>query len=941
MPKIPESEIERVKRETDLVALIQSRGVALKQQGTNWTGLCPFHEDQNTPNLIVTPRKGLFRCMAADCGRTGNAIQFVEWHDGVSFRHAFELLAEGGKAAFTQINGHAKKTTVPKLPCPLDPEADEATLLEQVVVFYADRLRQSQPALDYLASRGLDDGELIKKYEIGFSDRSLGLRLPFRNRATGKQLRDKLVKAGVYRESGHEHLTGRVVIPIRDPQSGRIVQLYGRRIDPRAQKETRHLCLPRPQTGIFNAEALKQREIILCESIIDALTFIRHGMDAATCVFSTTNLSEQLFEAIKEAKIESVRLAFDADKSGEAATQKAAERLQSIGVECWQCKLPWGSDANSYALDQGPQALKQALRDAQWLGAGSPGNIGSTNSSSSFLAAKEAATPAANGAAKKKKATDVKSAKAPAAQITRKGEHHELRLGDRVYRVGGLEKNHSLEVMKITLRVMIENGFFHIDALDLYRDIERRKFIERAAEETQLEKELLKRDLGKLLLCLEQLQEERLNAPLEAAAATVELSPEEEAEALKFAKSPGLFNKIADALKTCGLVGERNNGMAIYLAGTSRLLPRPLAVMIQSTSAAGKTTLMEAVLDLFPAEEKVKYSAMTGQSLYYMAEQSLKNKILAVVEEEGAEKAGYALKLLQSEQELRIASTGKDPQSGRMQTEEYHVEGPAAIVLTTTSVDIDEELMNRCLVLSVDESREQTERIQTAQREAETPEGIVAAGDGDAVLARLQNFQRLLKPMKVANPFATQLTFTAERTRTRRDNMKYLGLIKAVALLHQFQREPITLKNASGNDVRMLPVTVKDIEAANRIAPEILGRSLDELPPQTRRLLEKVKTMVREKMKTKDIEQNLCHFSRREVRERVGWGATQTRIHLERLADLEYIVARHGRNGRAYQYELLIDANESEQTAHIGLLDPGKLSQIHNYSGNLTGKTDT
>ena len=267
MPRIPESEIERVKRETDLVALVRSRGVALKQQGTNWTGLCPFHEDRNTPNLIVTPKKGLFRCMAAGCGRSGNAIQFVEWHDGVSFRHAFELLANGGRAAFTQHNGHAKKTTVPKLPCPLDPEADEATLLEQVIAFYAERLRRSQPALDYLASRGLDDEELIKKFEIGYADRTLGLRLPQRNRATGKQLREKLISTGVYRESGHEHLTGRVIVPIRDPQTKQITQLYGRRIDPKAPADTRHLYLPKPQAGIFNPEALNQREIILCESI--------------------------------------------------------------------------------------------------------------------------------------------------------------------------------------------------------------------------------------------------------------------------------------------------------------------------------------------------------------------------------------------------------------------------------------------------------------------------------------------------------------------------------------------------------------------------------------------------------------------------------------------------------------------------------------------------
>ncbi len=122
MPRIPEEEIERVKRETDLVALIQSRGVKLKQQGKNWIGFCPFHDDTDTPNLIVTPEKGLFRCMASQCGKSGNAIQFVQWFDGVSFRHAFEVLSSGAVAVFTQTNGQTKQSTVPKLPCPVDEE---------------------------------------------------------------------------------------------------------------------------------------------------------------------------------------------------------------------------------------------------------------------------------------------------------------------------------------------------------------------------------------------------------------------------------------------------------------------------------------------------------------------------------------------------------------------------------------------------------------------------------------------------------------------------------------------------------------------------------------------------------------------------------------------------------------------------------------------------
>jgi hypothetical protein len=169
---------------------------------------------------------------------------------------------------------------------------------------------------------------------------------------------------------------------------------------------------------------------------------------------------------------------------------------------------------------------------------------------------------------------------------------------------------------------------------------------------------------------------------------------------------------------------------------------------------------------------------MTGQSLYYMGETDLKHKVLAIVEEEGASRAAYALKLLQSEGSLSIASTGKDAATGRLVTHEYRVEGPVAIFLTTTAIEIDEELLNRCLVLSVDEDREQTRAIHRAQREAQTLEGLLKRRERDDIAKLHRNAQRLLRPLAVVNPRAGELTFPDSLTRTRRDHMKYLTLIR-------------------------------------------------------------------------------------------------------------------------------------------------------------------
>ncbi len=987
MPRIPEEEIERLKRDTDLIALIQSRGVALKRQGANWSGLCPFHEDKQTPNLIVTPGKGLWRCMASQCGKAGNAIQFVQHFDGLSFRHAFELLAHGGQRAFERPpNGSTqpKKSYTTRLPSPIDlgdqneagsgketgegQEKPDGEILAQVARYYHERLPLNPDALAYLQSRGLGAPELIQRFQIGFADRSLGLRLPLKQNKQGAAIRARLAGLGVYRKkTGHEHLNGCVVVPVLDPETRQPAQLYGRRIDPKAPKDKRHLYLARPQLGIFNPDALKQREIILCESILDALTFIAHGMEATTCTFGSGNLPAHLLEAIQQTGVESVRLAFDADQSGEAASTKAASALQALGIQCFQVKLPWGSDPNQYAQDQGGEALRQAVRNAVWLGEEVPKAAPLKDRTPSKTEKGEATkapqdqsrTPsslAACLAAKGKDAGDKEgegnaptpspeaptgpaaSASPPAPALHAVGDHLHLTLATpaRHYRITGLERNAGLESLKITLRLTFEDQsgpLFHLDTLDLCRDTERRRFIERAAEETRLEKPLIKRDLGRLLLLLETHQENRLNPdPDQAQAQPIpQLTPEEHKEALHLLQSPDLLAKLAQAFQQSGIVGEETNALTIALACTSRLLNKPLAVIIQSTSAAGKSTLMEAALALFPPETQVKYSAMTGQSLYYLGETNLAHKILAIAEEEGAEKASYALKLLQSEGKLTIASTGKDPHTGRMETQEYHVEGPCTIILTTTSIDIDEELKNRCLILTVDESKEQTQRIHQIQRQARTSAGLEAQQQRETARTLLQNAQRLLKPCTVANDYANQLTFAEESTRTRRDHEKYLTLIETIAFLHQYQRQ----LNSRGH----LPVTKEDIQAANQIAQEVLARSLDELPPQTRNLLEHIKALVRERLAErtregddtgeddapKQPDQRHIHFTRKDLRERIGWSVTQTRIHLERLVELEYIQPRHGRNGISFRYELLIDAHEPEGISHIGLIDPEKL----------------
>jgi hypothetical protein len=246
------------------------------------------------------------------------------------------------------------------------------------------------------------------------------------------------------------------------------------------------------------------------------------------------------------------------------------------------------------------------------------------------------------------------------------------------------------------------------------------------------------------------------------------------------------------------------------------------------------------------------------------------------------------------------------------------------IFLTTTAVDIDEELLNRCLVLTVDESREQTEAIHRLQRERRTAKGLAMKRKRASILKVHHNAQRLLRPVEVLNPYADALTFRSDRTRLRRDHEKYLSLIDTIALLHQYQREQ--KKNEDGSSY--VEVTLSDIEAANKLAHEVLGRSLDELPPQTRRLLTLLEAWVDQQCEARNLERSDFHFSRRQLREAFGWGDTQLKVHLCRLLDMEYLELHRLPGQSGYFYELLYNGEGTDGSRFLsGLIDPAKLKK--------------
>lgn len=973
MARIPETEIERLKTEVSVQQLAESRGIVFKKSGANLLGHCPFHDDK-TPSLVITPDKNLWHCLGA-CQMGGGPIDWVIKANGISFRHAVELLRTDSALA-AGIGAPIKISRRPKL-APVASSADDQALLQQVIGFYHQSCLESPEALAYLTKRGLTDQAMIAHFQLGYANRTLGYRLPAKNVKAGAELKSRLQQIGILRESGHEHFNGSLVIPVID-SNGHISEVYGRKLrdDLRTGTPT-HLYLSadnRASRGIWNEAALQHsQDIILCEALIDALTFWQAGYQHVTASYGVSGFTPDHLAAFQRYRTKRVWLAYDRDEAGDKAAISLAEQLMGIGIECYRIQFPKGMDANEYALKVTPanKSLGILINKATWLGKGaqptSPQNLPAASPPKNMaapvasvvsipsLAAMPALEPLETIAPAETSSAPAESAEPASTNNTVNADEVLFNFEQRRYRVRGLPKNLSPETLKINL--LISSGeLYYVDTFDLYHARSRQQYLQAAAKEIAVPEHTIKHDLGKILLQLETLQAERINKATQPQVVVPVMNAIEREAALTLLRSPDLLDKIVEDFNACGLVGERTNKLVGYLAAISRKLERPLAIVVQSSSAAGKSSLMDAVLAMTPNEERIKYSAMTGQSLFYMGETNLQHKILAIVEEEGASRASYALKLLQSEGELMIASTGKDATTGNLITQEYRVTGPVMIFLTTTAIEIDEELMNRCIVLTVDEGRSQTQAIHHLQRQRRTLDGLINRQSKDAILNLHRNAQRLLRPLAIVNPYADQLTFLSDKTRTRRDHEKYLTLIDSIALLHQHQRTTYTTPashSADGRSVDYIEVTIEDIKQANRLTHEVLGRSLDELPPQTRRLLNLVVAMVKamvEKMADTTAEgkeqqdriaRTELRFSRKDVRAATGWGDTQLKIHLARLAELEYLLVHRAERGQGYVYELLYDGDGSTVPHLTGLLNVDALSQAQNqdYDPQRSGQT--
>jgi len=854
-PTLNRTELDDLKARVDLVELFRQHGLQPQKKGKNWLCRCPFHDDQEA-SLSIQSERRLWQCFG--CKAAGDGFDFLRLKEKLDFPAALAVMQTlaGDVPAAAQVVTQG-----------LPGNFKRSELLARVAEIYHKRFCESQEAQGYLKGRGLSSAELWKAFQVGFCDGTLLKTLPNEG-----PLLEALEALGVLTAEGKEHLRGCVVVPLSHPDLG-VVGLYGRRI--RADAKNRHLYLPGPHQGVLNWQALKaSATVVLTESVLDAMAAWQSGVRAVSCLYGTQGLPGALQELMQRFGTREVVLALDGDRAGIEATERLSGELSDVSLA--RVDFPDGQDPCQVLCEQGEAGLRELLN-------------------------------------KRKAQPCVATAEVQRAPLER---GFEMLLGDITYRVELIPPFSSR--LRANVAAYHAQGRWIRDRVDFYLQRDRDKLARQLSQQLQLSRPVAEQQVSQLLEESENwVRQSRKPDPAEAAQKQREMTSQEKAEALRFLRHPELARQLLDDMEALGYIGEENPKLLAYLIGVSRKLPRPLSGIILSQSGCGKSTLTEIIEQLTPPEDVMMFTRITAQALQYMAQFLLRGKLIIVEERTGAESAEYSIRILQSRQKLTQAVPQKDPSTGKISTQIITVEGPVAYLETTTDPRINHENATRCFEITLDESQEQTERIQQAQRARRLISKINLQRQGEAICQRHHNAQRLLQPVLVFIPYADKLTFPSRKLRNRRDHERFLCLIEASAFLHQYQRE--RGQTEDGDDYVL--ASLDDYRLAYQLANEVLSMTLHELSRPAKDLWEKVRSWLWAQA-ADQVREFL--FSRKDLRRVTELEDHQLRNALQELVDMEYLEVVSGGNGRTLLYRLLAT---TEEEAPVALLSPDELER--------------
>ena len=587
--------LARLREEVSVQRLVESAGVVLVGRRGALTGACPWCH--TAKGLVVDRVANSWAC--SGCGVSGGPVEWVMRTEGVSARHAVELLREGLPVTPPAGGKGARRSTVPRLASPVESSMPDGGLVEAVVGFYHRALLEEPEAQAWLVRRRVGGEEVVRSFRLGWSNRTLGLRLPHPNRVEGRELRDRLQALGVYRQSsGHEAFRGSVTFPVLDG-GGSVVQVYGRKIGGALRKGTPlHTWLASIERPLFNVDVLSVTdEVIVCASIIDALSLWCAGLRHVVAVAGPEGVDDSHLALLTEHDIRRVLVAFRRDDLGDREARRLADRLVPSGVECLRVELPAGADVNDYACaSTNPRdALSRVVRSAAWMGGTSSvakARTATTAKKRSTGSPASASKPLSDAVVEPEPSepvgNDTVESTVDDVGVTDPAEDrgwlvspvpfapapgHEpvldaqgslwLRFADRRWRVRGLARNTSFDVLRVQVMVTRSSqgpgAGFHLDTLDLCSARARAGFVKEAAGEIAVDETVLKKDLGLVLAAAEGQVEEAIRQAQEPVDTTVHLDADERAAALELLCDPRLVERIVEDFGRAGMVGEATN----------------------------------------------------------------------------------------------------------------------------------------------------------------------------------------------------------------------------------------------------------------------------------------------------------------------------------------------------------------------------------------------
>ncbi len=747
-------------------------------------------------------------------------------------------------------------------------------LLKRVSDFYRQSFSEDSDAMAYLRDKLLIHRNLvIDDLGLGYSNGSLVDALP-----DDPTLFSQLLSLGILDQQGREKLTNCLVAPLTD-QKGDIINLHVHNIPKSHAWHTN-----RSGAGILNGRAFKAYEtIMIAPTVNDVLVFYDRGHQNCVYLYCRQNLGEfDPLAGVHRLK-EAVLIRFGSAQR-KSCLKVLEPYLKKRKIILRTLMVP-GRSAVAYFQKHSTDEFDELLR-------------------------RNRRVPLKSTTDKKRK---------PSASYSQTPAGFLYTNDNRKYEIKGIQKKSTQ--LKVTIKAILEtnqNAPFEISTVDMYSYRARVWFAKLCSDLFAEPEDLVQIDLHRILEYAEAFKASKKHT-------TIEMTNEEKQEALRFLQNPDLMNEILIDFESIGIVGERTNKLVGYLAAVSRKLSEPLSVLIQSRSAAGKSTLQDAILKLVPEEDVMKYTRITDQALFYAGEDAFCHKILAIEEGPGMERAAYSIRNIQSAGKITVASAGKSSESGGLQTREYTVKGPVSVMATTTATTLDEETASRFIVLTIDESPEMTKAIHEHHRDEEALNGILSKRNHQKLVAKHHNAQRLLKLVTIVNPYAKNLSYPTGSLKTRRDFKKYLGLIKAVSLLHQYQRKKESAASG-GKEIEYIEVTPDDIERANALAAEVLCHSLDDLPASSRQLLKLIFKMVTLLADQHQVPLAKVAFTRRMIREHTGWSNWQVRSYLPPLADLEYIVHQSGSRKNRYTYAINREGSKAILERELQLTPASDLS---------------